>query len=72
MLTDKQKANINRLDAQTCIDIMHECADRLGLVDIEEASDILDLKRRAIYDRMDKGKLGCFQIGRHKFPFINA
>ena len=72
MLTEKQKANINRLDAQTCIDIMHECAERLGLVDMQDYIDITGEKRRTIYDRMESGKLLNFKIGKHKFPCINS
>lgn len=71
MLTENQRANINRLSAQTCIEIMHECAERIGLVDIEEAAEALGIKRRSVYDRMESGKLGVFEIGKHKFPCVN-
>lgn len=71
MLNDLQKANINRLPAQMCIEIMHECAERLGLVDIKEAEEALGVKRRSVYDQMKSGKILKFEIGRHKFPCIN-
>lgn len=71
MLTDKQKANINRLDAQTCMDIMHECANRLGLLSIEDAQEALGLKKRAIYNQMKEGKINKFQIGKHVYPCVN-
>lgn len=31
-LTEKQIAAIHKLDAQTALETMHECAERLGLV----------------------------------------
>lgn len=72
MLNEKQKANIHRFDAQMCIDVMHECADRLGLVDIQQYEDIVGTKRRSIYDGMESGKILKFEIGKHKFPCING
>lgn len=70
MLNDLQKANINRLPAQMCVDIMHECAERLGLVSME--TEITGEKRRTVYDRMNSGKILNLEIGRHKFPCINT
>jgi hypothetical protein len=72
MLTDNQKANIQHLDAQTCMELMHICADRVGLVDIDEAQEALGLKKRAVYNRMKCGKLRKFQIGKHVYPCINS
>lgn len=72
MLTDSQKTNINRLDAQTCIEVMHECAERLGLVSVEDYMNIVGTKRRTIYDQMNNGKIIKFNIGKHKFPCINS
>jgi len=65
------KSEIRQMDAQTCIEIMHECAEQAGLLDIPQASNALGIERRAIYDRMDKGKLPFFTIGDHKYPCVN-
>lgn len=72
MLTENHKANINRLDAQTCIEIMHECAERLGMVDIETYMLALGVKRRTVYEHIESGKVKSFKIGKHKFPCINT
>ena len=68
MLSEKQRNNINKLDTQTCIEIMCECAERIGLVDIETYMKAMGVSRRTTYLHMDKL---CFSIGRHKFPIIN-
>jgi hypothetical protein len=62
---------IRELDTQMCIEVMHECAGRCGMVDINQAQDALGIKKRAIYNRMNDGKLLHFDIGIHKFPCMN-
>ena len=53
-LTDKQKAAINQLDAEMTTEILHECAERLGLVSVDEYSKIMCMKKRTIYDHIEK------------------
>jgi hypothetical protein len=50
MLTDKQINNIHALDRQTQLQIMHECAEALGLVSIPEFCKAMAVKRRTAYD----------------------
>jgi predicted DNA-binding transcriptional regulator AlpA len=70
-LTEKQKNNIYHLDSKTQLEIMHECAEALGLVDISEYRYATGEKRRTIYDKMNSGKINTFNIGIHKFPLLN-
>ena len=71
MLTEKQIHNIRKLDKETLQQIMHECAEVLGLVDVEEASEVLMIAKRTLYDKMKSGAIGKFIIGKHIFPLIN-
>jgi hypothetical protein len=71
MITDKQKDNIYHLPADDCLEILHVCAERLGLVSIEEYEEIMQIPRRTIYFNMDRGLIKYFKIGKHKFPLIN-
>lgn len=71
MLTDKQIENIHKLDSETQLQIMHECAEALGLVCIPEFCDAMSLKRRTAYDYIENKKIKTFNIGIHKFPLIN-
>ena len=71
MLTEKQRNNIYHLDTETQLEIMHECAEALGLVDISEYQRATCVKRRIIHNRMNNGKIKTFDIGIHKFPLLN-
>jgi hypothetical protein len=48
-LTDKQKTAIQNLDAETALETMHECAERLGLVTVDEYEAITGNKKRSVY-----------------------
>ncbi len=56
-LTDKQKASINQMDAEMATETLHECAERLGLVTVDEYAKIMCSNRRTIYDHISKGKI---------------
>lgn len=71
MLTEQQIKNIHKLDAQTCMELMHECAERLGCVSVKEYEEIMQMPRRTIYSYIEQNKIKYFQIGDHKFPCIN-
>jgi hypothetical protein len=47
-------------------------ADSLGLVDINEATNILMLAKRTIYDKMKNNPNCKFVIGNHIFPLVNV
>ena len=72
MLTQTQIANIHKLDAQTCIEIMNECIERLGCVSVKDYCKIMDMPRRTIYDKISNGKINIIKISEHKFPIINT
>ena len=71
MLTKEQIRNIHKLDADTCIEIMHECAEKLGVATPDQYADILCLKRRTVYANLERGAIKHVVIGGKKFPCIN-
>ena len=70
-LTDNEKANIQKLDTEKCIEILHECAERLGLVTVDEYSKIMCTNKRTIYDHIKKGKLKNIQFCETLLIIIN-
>ena len=70
-LTDKQIAAIHKLDAQTALDTMHECAERLGLVSVEMYCEIMGGKKRTRYKAAKDGKIMKYELCDHIFLVIN-
>ena len=70
-LTDKQITAIHKLDAQTVLETMHECAERLGLVTVEEYSQIIGVGKRKVYQDIKDKKKMHFEISGHVFAVIN-
>jgi len=70
-LTDKQIIAIHRLDAQTALETMHECAERLGLVSVDEYSKIMFDGKRTVYQAIRDKKKMYFELSGHVFPAIN-
>lgn len=71
-LTDKQIAAIHKLDAQTALQTMHECAERLGLVTVDEYCVIMGgKKKRTVYKLVKDDKLMKFELSGHIFLAIN-
>ena len=52
MLTEVQIKNIHNLDGETCLQIIHECVERLGLMSVEEYYDLTKVNKRTIYLRI--------------------
>ena len=71
MLSSKQRANIHKLDTDTLIEIMHECAERLGVVTVDDYVKILGAKRRTTYASLERGAVKHVVIAGKKFPCIN-
>lgn len=71
MLTQKQIKNIHSLDAATALEIMHECAERLAVVSVQEYAEIMQIPRRTVYAKMESGSILFFNLGIHKLPVIN-
>lgn len=72
MLTEKQIENLSKLDPDTLIQIMHECAEVLGLVSVDEYCKILGVKRRTAYEHIKIGKIKSIIINNHIFAIINS
>lgn len=70
-LTDKQIAAIHKLDAETALQTMHECAERLGLVSVNEYSKIMFEGKRTVYQEIKDKKKMHFEISGHVFPAVN-
>jgi len=70
-LTTDQIRNLHKLDTDTQIEIMHECAENLGVVSVEEYCLVMCKKKRAIYYAIGKGKIKHVIIGGCKFLCIN-
>ena len=71
MLTKQQIQNIHKLDTDTLIEIMHECAERLGVVTVDDYVKVLGVKRRTTYASLERGAVKHVIIAGKKFPCIN-
>jgi len=71
-LTDKQIADIHKLDTNTVIEIIHECAERLGVVSVDEYCQITGEKKRTAYQKIKDGKIKSLTISGKIFPVINT
>ena len=56
-LTQKQKDNIRDLDCEIIEEIMHECAENLGLVTVAQYNDLFKVPKRTIYDQIKANKI---------------
>lgn len=65
------KQVINQLDAQQCIGVLHECAERLGLVSVDIASEVLCIKKRTLYQQVKNKRVLSIEIGQKIFICIN-
>jgi hypothetical protein len=71
MLTSTQIANIHKLDAQTCTQILHECVERLGLVTAKEYSEINCIPMRTVYQMYNDGLIDSITISERIYLIIN-
>lgn len=71
MLTEKKIENLSKLDSDTLIQIMHECAEVLGLVSVDEYCKIMCMKRRNVYYKIQEKTIKSITISGHIFPIIN-
>ena len=70
-LTQAEITTIHKIDAEKAIGILHECAERLGLVSVGEFQQIIGMKRRTIYDHIAKGKVTAIDFCGSKLIIIN-
>jgi hypothetical protein len=71
-LTKEQKQNLHQLDTDTCVEILHECAERLGLVDVSTYCEVMGRKKRSVYYAIEEGRIPCIEIGKQKLLIINS
>lgn len=69
MINNRLKTEYNKLNLNEIFELLRICADDLGLVDMENAINILGKKKRRIYQLMNENN--SLEIGSHKFPLIN-
>ena len=50
---------------------MHECAERLGVVTVDDYVKVLGVKRRTTYASLERGAVKHVVIAGKKFPCIN-
>lgn len=72
MLTDFEKSELYQKDAQTCMEIMHICADNLGAMSMDNYCKATCKSKRTIYDQISRNKITVFRIDNHVFPCINV
>jgi hypothetical protein len=72
MISEQQKNNINQLPVDDLCTIVQECIEALGIVSVQEYSEIMCRNKRTVYDDLAKGKILCIEIGGTKYPCINA
>lgn len=72
MLTDDQKRNISNLDQGTLVEVLHICADSLGLVRPSEAMKLLGYKKRNLYYKIKSGAIKTIEISGNVFVIINS
>lgn len=71
-LTDKQIQNINKLDTDTALEILHECAERLGLVTVKQYCSITSKNRRTVYSHITNKQLKHTSIDGNIYIIINT
>lgn len=70
-LTQSEITAIDKCDAEKCIDILHECAERLGLMTVREYVEISGMKRRTVYDHIENGKITAIDFCESKLIILN-
>ena len=69
MLQQEKLNNIHKLKNEEVLQILHECVEALGLVDMETATMALGVSKRRIYQLMNDNN--SLVAGKHKLPLIN-
>lgn len=71
MLTDKQIENIRNLQKEDLVSILHECAEVLGIVSVDEYCQATGMKRRTVYQLIKEKRIKSIKIAGHIYPMIN-
>jgi len=71
MLTNTQISNLHKLPPNDLLQIMHECAEALGLVSVEDYNKLLGMPKRTIYSYIEQNKLLYFKLSSHFYIAIN-
>lgn len=70
-LTQTEITAIHKLDTEKAIELLHECAERLGLVSVGEFQVISGINKRTIYDHISNGKITSITFCNSKLIVIN-
>jgi len=70
-LTAKQKRNIQNLDAETAIELLHECVERLGLATVSEYCKIMNRKKRVTYLDIENEKVKTLKLNKNIYCILN-
>jgi len=70
-LTDNQIKNIHNLDTDTCIKILLECVERLGLSSVDEYSKVMCISKRNTYLKIKENKIKSIKINEIILAIIN-
>lgn len=65
------EAPMHNIDVNTCVHILHNCAERLGLVSVKTFCAIHGKKRRAVYYSIQNGKLKSLKLDNNIYIIIN-
>ena len=71
MITNEQRNNIHKLSTEDLIEILHECAEALGVVSVEDYMNINCRKRRTVFQNIKDNKIKVVNIAGRKFPVVN-
>ena len=72
MISQQKLNNIHKLNPDEILQIMHECAEALGVVSTIEYCKIMGSGKRAVYQKIKENKIITFTISGKKFPCINT
>lgn len=70
-LTELQKQKIQHFDAEMATELLHECAERLGLVTVCEYCLMTKEPRRTVYDRIKNNKITNTEFCGQKLIILN-
>ena len=70
-LTTAQMRNIENLPKEVQLEILHVCAEKLGLISPSEYASAHQMPKRTVYDQIKGGKIKTFEISGKLYPLIN-
>jgi len=71
MITEKQINNLAKLNPEDLCTIVQEISEILGIVNVDEYSQIMCKHKRTVYQDIKDMKIKYIEVGGTKFPCIN-